>query len=665
MSVTIILLLLIITMVVFIFIIQPQLNNKNKIHRREETDGEKYIYDFIPKNVGDGTDVKPPISVLPSSNSVNSTPSSSANRQPTDNIIGNITNTIVDLAKNPLFWGAVGTQLVLTKILVLVFDKVAREAAKRVFSKITLKFAVSASKILQKIAASGAGQLLAKLGIKTGVAFIEKAAIKASAAVGTKLTASATTSASTGPAAPFVMAGMLIFDVLSLTMDLTDALVPGGTVGYSKMGTKKEYSKMKEEINKIFKDAVKEQGAELPLIVGPLSKLTSEEYAEKINIEVDAILDPNNEPLNPLIEPMMVSIRNDIINGVLTETDIEDNNKMEKYYKFLNYDSIADKALNSVCFKAGGKIVKDGSGNSSCSFNTKTACDNSYKWPLVDENDTYAEWDTEKNQCTLSTSSMRIICESNNIPYNNTTKSCDITENYCLTKGAEWLYNPDINEHDCMINGGQEFAEFLLGTTITRGIKQIFDPNQYKPCKDGEVDTGYFCNGQGCPEGQEYNAGFCYPKCRAGYRGLATVCWPDCPAGFYDHGAGCTKPASYNNGEGRIPDVSCPGDMPNQQGVGMASWCDNGPRLDFWNLRTNPSNKSCNNNEFEYGGFCYSKCSSGFHNVGGNICSPDCPPGMPDGGAFCNKITYDRGVGKAGTYVYPKIRKVPYSTKDN
>jgi hypothetical protein len=44
-----------------------------------------------------------------------------------------------------------------------------------------------------------------------------------------------------------------------------------------------------------------------------------------------------------------------------------------------------------------------------------------------------------------------------------------------------------------------------------------------------------------CPAGQEYDAGLCYPRCRAGFNGVGPVCWGSCPAGYADHGATCYR----------------------------------------------------------------------------------------------------------------------------
>src|SRR5262252_3026812 len=48
-----------------------------------------------------------------------------------------------------------------------------------------------------------------------------------------------------------------------------------------------------------------------------------------------------------------------------------------------------------------------------------------------------------------------------------------------------------------------------------------------------------------CGAGNEKDAGLCYPKCRAGYKGVGPVCWQSCPDKFRDDGAFCAKPEAY------------------------------------------------------------------------------------------------------------------------
>lgn len=105
----------------------------------------------------------------------------------------------------------------------------------------------------------------------------------------------------------------------------------------------------------------------------------------------------------------------------------------------------------------------------------------------------------------------------------------------------------------------------------------------------------------------------CYPKCRDGYKGVAFVCWQNCPTGFTDTGAHCLKPKPYG------------------RGTGYAIW----------------NEKKCNNEHRGKGcekclAMWYPKCNPGFHAVGCNICSPDCPAGSKDIGVSCQKDSYTR-----------------------
>jgi len=109
-----------------------------------------------------------------------------------------------------------------------------------------------------------------------------------------------------------------------------------------------------------------------------------------------------------------------------------------------------------------------------------------------------------------------------------------------------------------------------------------------------------------CPAGKERNGALCYPLCKAGFNGVGPVCWSVCPDGFRNDGAFCAKPGPYGRGVGKIRAF------------------DNSERcLALW----------------------YPKCKTGYHNVGCNICSPNCPSGMKDIGVSCAKMSYGRTAG--------------------
>lgn len=134
-----------------------------------------------------------------------------------------------------------------------------------------------------------------------------------------------------------------------------------------------------------------------------------------------------------------------------------------------------------------------------------------------------------------------------------------------------------------------------------------------------------------CPSGWERTGAdlLCYPKCKAGFKGVGPVCWQDCPANFRNDGAMCAKPAAYGRGAG-FPWVF--GDPLSDAGMFK--------RCEAANGRGN-----CEKN----GAVVYPKCKTGFRNVGCCVCSPSCPAGMVDTGTSCIKQSEGRGVGKGAT----------------
>ena len=120
------------------------------------------------------------------------------------------------------------------------------------------------------------------------------------------------------------------------------------------------------------------------------------------------------------------------------------------------------------------------------------------------------------------------------------------------------------------------------------------------------------------PDEEAYGA-LCYPKCREGYEkvGCCICRKKGCSGvqGVTDIGVSCTKPSAYG------------------RGAGYVLWDENECERE--------NNGQCE----KHGLLWYPKCKPGFHNVGCCICSPDCPAGTKDDGAFCRKDSYGRGVG--------------------
>lgn len=100
-----------------------------------------------------------------------------------------------------------------------------------------------------------------------------------------------------------------------------------------------------------------------------------------------------------------------------------------------------------------------------------------------------------------------------------------------------------------------------------------------------------------CAEGQDLDAGLCYPKCKAGYYGVGPVCWESCPSGFTDIGVSCQKPKAYGRGSGYALWHKKKCEEQNKQG------CE------------------------KYGLMWYPKCAENFHSFGCCVCTPNCPGG--------------------------------------
>jgi hypothetical protein len=491
---------------------------------------------------------------------------------------------------DPNVAAAIGIQLGVQGAIKVARNKIVQKTIAKAAYKVAEQSLKITARVLQKMGARQGAALLSRLGLRSGQKAAEKAAqllatkaAQAAAKAGAKAATKLAFAGSMGPAG----AAMLAFDVLSMGLDIGDA------GGYGKMGTLAEYIKMRDGINAELKKAFESEGGKYPSIVGPFDKLPSAEYSAKITVEVGNIMNTEKTPLDPLVAPMLNKLTEDMTKGILKEADIDNEKIMEKYMALIDMDKVLQKAQNNLCSSLGGKMVDRGNSDFQCSYKDRKQCESSYSWPLREDNDneTYAEYKDNLfgGACVGQSSGVRGICESVNIPYDTQTGLCKINEIYCKSKGADWAWNNDIKQNDCMINQGQNIAEMIFGTTIVRGFKQIFDPAQYEQCNGDETDDGYFCRKVGCKEGDEINGAMCYPKCRTGFHPVGCcVCSPDCPAGWTDDGATCRR----------------------------AGYCDP--------------------NEDRDGALCYPKCRDGFSGAG-PVCWKSCPDGYKDLGAFCSR----------------------------
>ena len=234
------------------------------------------------------------------------------------------------------------------------------------------------------------------------------------------------------------------------------------------------------------------------------------------------------------------------------------------------------------------------------------------------------------------------------VTWNDDSGMCVYTKDYCERMGMKYVSSRNVNGEsvtDCVMYPGQDISELIFGTTLTRDF--IIDGNEIadltkkglKVAKKFGKEIGKELGGSiprtagkplKCADGLENNAALCYKPCKSGYKGVGPVCWKECPSGFKDTGVACTKTKGkpYGRGSGY-----------------------------FWYpFEKNSKTQRCEGSSqaIKYGGCeknglgMYPKCKSGYHNVGCCICSPDCPKGSTDTGAFCQitKKSYGRGVGK-------------------
>lgn len=194
-----------------------------------------------------------------------------------------------DIATDPLTWATIGTAVTLQlvfeaieskargkatqKATEKVSQKIAQKAAEKATEKATARVAATAvktserltEKLIQKIIASDATRLLERIGIKVVERSAERAAIKAAVSLGAKAEAAA----STGPAAPFVAAAEVAFSLITGYMDSFNL------GGFQNLTTMSFLNANRDAINSATKSAFEEAGLPLPLLYGPLDKMSN------------------------------------------------------------------------------------------------------------------------------------------------------------------------------------------------------------------------------------------------------------------------------------------------------------------------------------------------------------------------------------------------------
>ena len=438
---------------------------------------------------------------------------------------------------------------------------------------------------------------MSKLGIKSGTRVAVEVA-EIGAKTGARMSAQTGAAASTGVGFPFVEAAFLLFDGLTLALDIYDMTDPNG---FSNMGTMEAYDKLKVQADNKFKEELDKAGVYYPIIKGPLDEMmnssaVNDTYSNLIEAQVKRLQDPEQNP------EYYYEYNKFALALIEADADFGAVRDEKDYDACVNTKLVVEDAFKNICINKGGKILEkfptseSSEGIDICTYNSDAGCQSSYKWPMDDNSeDIYAETKTiddyhgkKTEACVVSPYSLRQACDEKGHEYGiNSTHNCILTESYCKSKGTHW----DPNKKDCVVPEGQDIAETLFGTVVVRSFAGVFDEDQYERCKDGEIDLGFYSCAS-CPEGQDisYDGAFCYPKCRNGYYGLGPTCWEKCGPNKIDTGVACQSghtyaKHTYDRGVGTFPWVTCPDgyDKGTFSLGGDASYCQKVKWKDWWN----------------------------------------------------------------------------------
>ena len=539
----------------------------------------------------------------------------------------------------------------------LIYDILTSKLAKRLALAAEIAAMKATQYLLLKFISKAGERLLFILGALAGkraIAIFEKViaeriALQVAKQAAQKAATSAATAAVTGPAALAVFGLEMAFMALTIGLDIGDA------GGYGRMTTNNMFIDAKKSNDKEFYDAFKDQGlsdTQIPIIKGPwfIENMHKKSPEETKKILSDGMIKLFKQK-SPLVTPLADAILAKINEGKLAMQDLDDA-EMERFLapdkitgKTLFSQKDLDKCLEEImkidCYAKNGKIVKRNEIDY-CSYVDKASCESSYSWPLIQEDtdkipkDSYAEFRTYPvlgSICVLASPVIRISCEEIELNYDTATGLCKTTEKYCKTKGADW------KDNDCHISGGQEMLEMIFGTTITRGLKQVFDLGQYETCVSPEYEAPawlsismwtfwirYFCYKTECKPGEFEFASSCYPNCIEGYHNVTgNWCYPN------THGLPpVTSRSSCKKGWHISALGMCMEDCPPgyQMGGGLCyKSCKSGEA---------PTNEDENGKkaEVEVGALCREPCPPGYRDIAA-VCWPDCPAGKRDDGTAC------------------------------
>ena len=408
------------------------------------------------------------------------------------------------------------------------------------------------TKFAQSVFSKMALKLGPKIGEKIAIRVGEKVGVKVATKVGISIGARFLAHMAMGP----VGWAMLAFDLLTAGLDLAD---PGG---YANSHFLSEFIESRDETNKYYDNYLIKQGITPPAIVGPLLSLP-----QKLSTDDPKSYIFNDNPIlsqTQLALYVMSEYASEYLDKFLHQ--VTDKYTLSETELLTIVDTLNTQALSFFDTPGGatylnerGCIVLKGVNiKGQCGFPDQSTCENSFNWGHIKSDlggadpasgDTYVEW--RNNQCIIVAPTLRSGCEDAGLPYDKTRQVCTLSKAYCLEKGLEPVTNND-GSQDCKLNDGQNIAEMIFGTTVTRGLIQVFDIRQYKPCSKGDFDFNnvpetlkpilminplYSTIGNklcvantGCYKNEVIDNTLCYKSCKQGFKSDgATMCYKQYP----------------------------------------------------------------------------------------------------------------------------------------
>lgn len=364
----------------------------------------------------------------------------------------------IDLAKD------LAKEVLITEIGPAVAMRVAKFVAP-LGKKVMKKMAVKLSKVMTKSMVKVASKMGAKLAIAS--ARMSAAAMKASA----------------GPAGW----AMLAFDVLSLALDMWDPM------GYNDFSGAGVNGLARDRMEAAWEDDARANGSDYPYLA-PMEYNTPEFSAYFADNKIGKIQDDISEQM--MNDPVIVKMLED---GIPDEDVFQE--KMEKILEkkfdaYLDSDEFSNFYCDSYAEKYGKDKVKFVKGFG-CSL-TEKECEkfNKFNDKIEDEDSqSFALWtdtyrirnqaDPGENKkpnmiekklpekaCILSgLRNDRDMCEGKGT-WDQDKGMCSYDSTYCSKKGLKKKFNGRYGVNDCVTLPGQDIAEMIFGTTVTRfGIK--------------------------------------------------------------------------------------------------------------------------------------------------------------------------------------------------